>query len=167
MTSDPDSVVDSISPARCRVLPWRRLAEKGSPHSRKIFSKCIENTQYNLFPRLVGIKSYDCRNWNISQYFNKNIINLREAANQRAASNHVTPMWQSNVSDFPQRVFKATSSALNLQPWPIRSQIGCFDISLWFQVAHSHFQVVQLKIKSNWASGRLDVSCTVHLFEIC
>ena len=53
-----------------------------------------------------------------------------------------------------------SSSALNLQPWPIRSQIGCFDISLWFQVAHSHFQVVQLKIKSNWASGRLDVSCT-------
>ena len=109
MTSDPDSVVDSISSARCCVLPWRRLAEKGSPHSRKIFSKCIENTQYNLLPRLVGIKSYDCRNWNISQYFNKNIINLREAANQRAASNHVTPMWQSNVSDFPQRVFKATS----------------------------------------------------------
>ena len=54
--------------------------------------QCIEYTQYNLFPRLVGIKSYDCRNWNISQYFNKNIINLREAANQRAASNHVTPM---------------------------------------------------------------------------
>ena len=24
----------------------------------------------------------------------KNIINLREAANQLAASNHVTPMWQ-------------------------------------------------------------------------
>ena len=49
------SVVDSISPARCRVLPWRRLAEKRSSHSRKIFPKCIENTQYNLFPRLVGI----------------------------------------------------------------------------------------------------------------
>ena len=27
-------------------------------------------------------------------------INLREAANQRAASNHVTPMWQSNASEF-------------------------------------------------------------------
>ena len=37
------------------------------------------------------------------------LINLREAANQRAASNHVTPMRQSNVSDFPQRVFKASS----------------------------------------------------------
>ena len=46
---------DQCSPARCRVLPWRRLAEKGSPHSRKIFSKGIENTQHNLFPRLVGI----------------------------------------------------------------------------------------------------------------
>ena len=56
------SVVDNISPARCRVLPWRCLAEKGSPHSRKIFSKCIENTQYNLFPGLDGIYSYNCRN---------------------------------------------------------------------------------------------------------
>ena len=69
------SVVDSIYPAKCcvlplrrlaekgsphsrkifSVLPLRRLAEKGSPHSRKIFSKCKENTQYNLFSRFVGI----------------------------------------------------------------------------------------------------------------
>ena len=37
------------------VLPWRRLVEKESPQSRKIIPNCIENTQYNLFPRLVGM----------------------------------------------------------------------------------------------------------------
>ena len=42
------------------------------------------------------------------KYFDK-ILLTYEAANQRAASNHVTPMWQSNVFDFPQRVFKASS----------------------------------------------------------
>ena len=36
-------------------------------------------------------------------------INLREATNQHAASNHVTPMWQSNTSDSPQGVFKVSS----------------------------------------------------------
>ena len=51
---------------------------------------------------IAGIRTY--RNILI-----KNNINLREAANQRAASNHVTPMWQSNVSDFPQRVLSFQS----------------------------------------------------------
>ena len=90
----------------CQALPsGERVAttlQKISPKCRKIF-----NTIYfHIWPEykaiIAGIGTY--RNILI-----KNIINLREAVNQRAASNHVTPMWQSNVSDFPQRVFKASS----------------------------------------------------------
>ena len=50
-------------------------------------------------PIIVRIGAY--RN-----FFNlKNLSNLPEATNQRTASNHMTPMWQFNMSDFPQGVF--------------------------------------------------------------
>ena len=92
------------------AVSWAANFQSGVVEGRKSFClKCIKNIQYNLFPYLVGIKIYNCKNWGISQYFDTDIINLREATNQRAASNHVTPMWQSNMSDFPQGVFKNSS----------------------------------------------------------
>ena len=44
----------------------------------------------------------------------------------------------------------------------VTHKIGCLYIPLLFQVAHGSFQLAQAKIKSNWASGRLAISCTVY-----
>ena len=42
----------------------------------------------------------------------------------------------------------------------VAHKIRCLCIPLLFQIAHSSFQPAQAKIKSNWASGRLAISCT-------
>ena len=98
------------SPGVMMKMCWMvESGERVATTLQKIFPKCIKDIQYNLFPHsseykaiVVGIKTY-------CNILIKNIINLRESANQWAASYHVTPMWQSNVSDFPQQVFKASS----------------------------------------------------------
>ena len=87
----------------------------------------------------------------MSQYFNKN-INLREATNQQAASNHVTPMWQSNVSDFPRRVFKA-SLCRNLLKFLIKRSFINWQIymrSIYWQ------SMPKVKKKSDKQRQRLD-----------
>ena len=45
-------------------------------------------------------------------------------------------------------------------------KIGCLYISLLFYIAHSNLQLAQPKIKSNWVSGRLAISCTWNKTQI-
>ena len=48
----------------------------------------------------------------------------------------------------------------------VAHKIGWLYIPLLFYVAHSSFQLVQAKIKSNWASGWLAISCTGNSYVV-
>ena len=135
--------------ACCQALPSR---ERVITTLQKIFPKCIKkfNTIYfHIWSEYKAIIAW------IRTYRNiliKNIINLRGAANQRAASNHVTPMWQSNVSNFPQRVFKA-SSPRNLLKFLIKQSF----INWQMYMRSIYWQAMpKVKKKSDKQRQRLD-----------
>ena len=129
-----------MCPGRCCFIQFRSWC----PHvKRRVKSRrpasAAPTVECNMIPHRViaGITTFSY---------------LREAANQQVASNHVTPMWQFNVSDFPQRVFKA-SSLWNLLKFLIKRLF----INWQMYMRSIYWQAMQkVKKKSDKQRQRLD-----------